>query len=134
MKHFGSSSKMRFSGFLMQNETFWFSYAGCEFWVFLSNLRLFGFLILHETFCPKHPKKKERKKLRLKILLRLNIVWSIFIKFKQIWCILIQFDQVWSSLKKGEDKLRFSHARCDFPDVSCRRRLFSFLIVPNFHI
>ena len=55
MRHFGSSCKMRFSSFLMQNETFRFSHPEWDFPVFLCRMRLLGFLILHETFGFSYP-------------------------------------------------------------------------------
>ena len=43
-------SKMRLSGFLIQDKTFWFSYPRWDFLVFLSKMRLSGFLIQDKTF------------------------------------------------------------------------------------
>ena len=49
-------SKIRLSGFLIQNKTFWFSHAIKVFWVFSCKIRLFGFLMQDKTFPFSYPR------------------------------------------------------------------------------
>ena len=110
---------IRVSCFLMKDETFWFLIQD-EIWVFLSYMRLLGFLILHKTFCRKHQKTKTNNPIwsSLKnlpicsILNKFDLVWTClnmfdqyrlsFNQFDPIWSSLNKFDQVWTSLDKFE--------------------------------
>jgi hypothetical protein len=113
------SCRMRLSGFLMQNETFWFSYAGFEFWVFLSYMRLLGFLILLETFRFSYPtwdfrfsyptwdflSEASKNKNKYSNLIKFEQIWSSLNQFHLFWTIssiLNKFDPVWSSLNMFE--------------------------------
>ena len=95
------SSKMRLSGFLIQDETFRFSYPRWAVLVFLSKMRLSGFLIQDETFRFSHP------------------VWDfpVFKPKMRLSGFLIQ-----------DETFRFSYPRWDFPVFSSKIRLSGFLI------
>ena len=73
------------------HKTFWFLIQD-EIWVFLSYMRLLGFLILHKTFCPRHQKPKTNNPF--------DQVWTNFVYF---WTNVLYFEQVWSSLNMFED-------------------------------
>ena len=59
---------MRLFQFLMQDETFPISHARWDFPDFSCRMRLFGFLMLHETFCPKDETNKQKKNTLLRPL------------------------------------------------------------------
>ena len=91
------------------HKTFWFLIQD-EIWVFLSYMRLLGFLILHKTFCRKHQKTKTNNPIwsSLKnlpicsILNKFDLVWTCLNMFDQYRLSFNQFDPIWSSLNKFE--------------------------------